>query len=401
MTAFATAKTKTSSLHHVRGKTNLSLKSERSITDESLISDARASEKQEDQILARDRGQSDKLQKRNRESRDKTDASVVGSATKKTATNSSEEQGVQRERAAADRALQDERRAVDQSRQRERRRLRLSAEALLDRERGATDADLLNERAQSDSDIERGEGGRSDAHALLSTRDEYLAIVSHDLRNPLASIAIGCEALQLSLESRKVDTEAAKELLGIVQRNIAMMERLVGDLLDVERMAAGKLEIKRSRQSLKELFGECVDLFQAVAQRKSISLLVALPPDSLFADIDSDRILQVLSNLIGNALKYTPKGGTISVAASSAGGLIEVSVVDTGSGIAPLAQAKIFNKFSQLGVSKRQGLGLGLHISKWIVEAHGGTITVSSSPGQGSRFMFTIPARLVPKNKRA
>lgn len=369
------------SLDKVRERTDSSLESERTTADESLAADTRASEAKEDEILDRDRGQTDKIQQQDRKSRDKLVDQRTGSGTKNKSATQLDEQSIQLERAAADKALQSERLAADVARKRERRRMRLTAEALIVQERGTTDADLLNERSHSDS-----ENGQRD-----ETRSELLSIVSHDLRNPLASIAMGSEVLQLSLQDPQFDRVVASEVLATIQRNTAMMERLICDLLDVERMASGPLEFKRSQAPIKELFSNCADLFGAVALKKSIHLNFSIPDQGLEANIDCDRIMQVMSNLIGNALKHTPKGGSVDVKARLNGNLIVVSVTDSGSGIPPDSQKKIFDKFSQLGLNTRQGLGLGLYISKWIIEAHGGKISVLSEPGKGSAFEFSIP----------
>ncbi len=214
--------------------------------------------------------------------------------------------------------------------------------------------------------------------------------MSHDLRNPLAAIAGSSELLLSNLQSTEINLNEAVEFVSITQRNAALMERLIADLLDAERMAPGKVEVKQSKQSVDDLFGECKDLFGAIALKKSIFLKIATAT-GLFANIDRDRIMQVLSNLIGNALKHTPRGGTVSLEAHPNNGEIEIAITDTGPGIPLEEQSRIFEKFSQLGIDTRQGLGLGLYISKWIVEAHGGKIGVRSKPGHGSTFTFTVP----------
>jgi signal transduction histidine kinase len=345
-----------------------------------MLSDTHTSENQEDRRLAHERHQADQTESRDREARDK-DLSAV----------SAEEQIIQLERAGADKVRNEERMAADIAKKRERRRLRLATEALLTQERGTTDDDLLSERAHADRNMGREATPAFQTHELASAHNNSLAIVSHDLRNPLASIAMASEFLELSLQEPEVEREGSSEFVAIIQRNTAMMERMIADLLDVERIASDKIEIKRSKQSIEELFKDCEDLFASVALKNSISLNISVPSEPLEMDVDADRILQVMSNLIGNALKHTPKGGKIDVEASSVDKWVVVSVKDSGPGISALAQKKIFDKFSQLGINTRQGLGLGLYISKWIVEAHGGTIAVLSEPEHGSTFTFMLP----------
>jgi len=336
-----------SGLDPVRDKTDASLETERSKTDESIVSQSSIAERDDDRVLR----------------------------------------------------AQQERRATDRALSQGRLRLRLTAEALLESERSATDADLQGERNRTDIelDLARSRDPQTasqvarDAAASLSTRDDLLAIVSHDLRNPLSAISLTSEILSSLVGTDKFRVEETQHLLSIIRRNAALMERLITDLLDVERAAGGSVEICPARNGVDEILSECESLFGAAAARKNIAVGIAGTP-GLFARCDRDRILQVLSNLVGNAIKYTPHGGTVSLAAWDRKGNVEIEVADTGSGIPPESQERIFQKFSQLGVQTRQGLGLGLYISRWIVEAHGGKIGVRSVVGQGSTFHFTLPA---------
>ena len=382
----------TSSLEQAREKTDMSLKSERLRTDEALVSDTHASESREDEILESSRNKTDRTQTRERASRDVVRDEQRDSDASPATGKHAEDALIERERAGADKAKHDERNAADAARLRERRRLRLTAEALLVLERGTTDADLSTERTHFDDEFGREESAHQETKASLSTRAEYMAIVSHDLRNPLASIAMGAEVLRAKLEAPELDLEGAIRFVSVIQRNTAMMDRLISDLLDVERIAAGKVEVHPSRQSIDALLSECEDLFASVAAKHGLTLKISAPADKLFAHFDHDRILQVLSNLIGNALKHTPRGGTVVLAARRCEGEVEMTVTDSGPGIPLPQQKRIFEKFSQLGVGTRQGLGLGLYISRWIVEAHSGTIAVASNPGEGSVFTFTVPA---------
>ena len=355
-----------------------------------MILDAFVSENKEDKILESSRDRIDKTQEETRASHDVVREELREEDESPEAIKRAEAL-IESERAIADKAIADERIAADTARLRERRRLRLTAEALLVLERGATDEDLSTERSRFDEELDRAEDAHSETRASLYTRSEYMAIVSHDLRNPLTAIAMSSEVLLSRLRAPELDRDAAIRSVAVIQRNSALMDRLIRDLLDAERIEAGKIEVKPSRQSIQTLLRDCEELFSSLARSGSLTLHVAPSSEKLFADIDHDRILQVLSNLIGNAVKHTPRGGTVRLEAARKGEEIEITVTDSGPGIPEAQQKRIFEKFSQLGNGARDGLGLGLYISKWIVEAHGGTITVASKPGEGCVFAFTVP----------
>jgi signal transduction histidine kinase len=230
------------------------------------------------------------------------------------------------------------------------------------------------------------------AKVAIQARDQFLAIVSHDLKNPLSSIAMSADIIRHELVSPNGDTTGLIEYVDIIDRNAANMERMINDLLDIERMSQGKLKIEPTCLNVSSLLEECKTLFGPVAAKKSFEITVTPTDTQLTAEMDHDRILQVLSNLLGNALKFSPSGSRITIAAHTAGADIEFSVKDNGPGISPDAKLKVFERFSQIKFKDRRGLGLGLFISKWIVEAHHGKIWVESELGQGSDFKFLIPA---------
>jgi len=304
-----------------------------------------------------------------------------------------------RERERSDEARKSERRSEDRARAKERFQKRLIAEALLENERKETDSNLFDERAGLDFESEQSSALLSEetvshdvTKAALITRDQYLAIVSHDLRNSLLVISIGAHVMRGYLSRDPVDTDRILENLGTIERSAAGMDRMISDLLDVERMAHDKLDLELERVDIRALLQECVDIFAPVVSSKSFTMTVRTCAEPLFADLDHDRILQVLSNLIGNSLKFTPKGGSIELSARQREGDVEISVTDNGPGIPEPARAQIFERFSQLKTNDRRGLGLGLFIAKWIVEAHGGRIWVTSGIGKGSTFSFTVPS---------
>ena len=232
-----------------------------------------------------------------------------------------------------------------------------------------------------------------DSLQAVRTREEVLAIVSHDLRNPLNAITLGASLLQRSPTLSDDDSEQ----LETIELSAKRMSRLIADLLDVTRIEIGKqLPIEPARLDVAELLRETVELFKAQASANEVTLQARgedVPP--VFAD--HHRVLQVLSNLVGNAMKFTPASGMISIAAEARDGDVLCVVADTGPGIPTANLGKIFNPYWQAKRDERLGAGLGLPIAKGIVEAHGGHIWVESEPGVGTRFFFTLPVWREPK----
>ena len=224
------------------------------------------------------------------------------------------------------------------------------------------------------------------ARHATRARDDVLSIVAHDLRSPLNSIVLGVQGLQ----RRGVTASApGSAMLETILSSARRMNRLIEDLLDVARLEAGSLSIQVSPQPTGELLREALEAArpQAGGLRLVLDVPEALPP----VLADRDRLLQVFSNLLGNALKFTPAGGEVGVGARVEGTHVCFSVRDTGVGIAPEALAHIFDRFWQADRGDRRGAGLGLSITKGLVEAHGGTLRVESAPGQGSTFFFSVP----------
>lgn len=228
--------------------------------------------------------------------------------------------------------------------------------------------------------------------AALTTREEFLAIVSHDLRNPLNHISMAAQNL---LE----EPEDVRELASSINRSAGEMLRLIEDLLDVERMAVGKLTLQYEEHDIREIINQAVEQLQGSAAAKGITL-EAEPQDVCgYAVCDRSRVMQVLSNLIGNSIKFTPGKGRICVSCQRTGPQekeVQVSVSDTGEGIAPEKIKTIFERFSQINNQDRRGIGLGLYIARMMVEEHPGRIWVDSKVGEGSTFHFTLPLRADP-----
>ena len=228
------------------------------------------------------------------------------------------------------------------------------------------------------------------AQQATGARDHVLAVVANDLRNPLSTVAMGTDALRETLSG--AEHAAEERYIGMIRRAADRMDRLIEDLLDVTRIESGRLSIEAHVQPLGGVVAETVGMLRLVASAEGIALRTDIPADPPRVCFDAPRIQQVLSNLLGNALKFTPSGGTVtvSVASHGAGGAI-VTIADTGPGIAAEQIPHVFGSFWQGQRTDRRGIGLGLAIAKGIVEAHGGEIWVESEAGQGSRFYFTLP----------
>jgi signal transduction histidine kinase len=224
----------------------------------------------------------------------------------------------------------------------------------------------------------------------VRARDEMLAIVSHDLRNPLGTIMMSAAAL-LAGGSR----EGVVALADRISRSAVRMNVLIGDLLDLAHIDAGTLSLQPHPFDVGDAIRESIDLHAELASKKSLRLRADSVAPDLTAHGDRERVLQVLSNLIGNAIKFTPAGGEISVSAARDGQFIVISTTDTGPGIPREDVEHIFDRYWRARRSDRQSLGLGLSIVKGLVEAQGGRVSVASEPGRGAAVSFTLPVAAV------
>jgi len=245
--------------------------------------------------------------------------------------------------------------------------------------------ELERERARL-ADVQRR--ARLDAEAATRARDEMLRVVSHDLRNPLAGILMGVRMLRRQLEP----DDPGLEILEGIDLAAERQGRLIRDLSDVASIEAGRLSIERRPHDLAPLLRAAILPFESIARSREVGLRWEdrgeLPPVS----VDRDRIVQVLTNLLDNALKVTPPGGDVCVEAVAAGEQARIVVRDTGPGIPEAERELVFERFWRGAVTKGDaGSGLGLAIAKGIVESHGGEIGVDSEPGRGSSFHFTLP----------
>lgn len=229
---------------------------------------------------------------------------------------------------------------------------------------------------------------RRAAENAVRARDEVLAIVSHDLRNPLNAIVVGAQAL-LTME---VSREQQAPMLEIIRRNAARMDRLIRDLLDASRLEGGRrLSVEPAPLPLAPVAEEVCQAVAVRTQSTLQSVACEVPRDLPPVLADRDRLLQVLGNLLDNALKFTPEGGRITIRARQQEGQVRIEVSDTGPGIPEQHLAHLFEPFYQARQAGRHSAGLGLAIAKGIVEAHGGRIGVDTAEGRGSTFWFTLP----------
>lgn len=232
-----------------------------------------------------------------------------------------------------------------------------------------------------------------EAESANRLKTEFLATVSHELRTPMTSI-LGFT--KLLLDRNDIPPEAM-EFIRIVWTQGERLEQLIGDLLDVAQIESGRVGLEISEYNINHVIQEAVALFKPDITEKGLDLKLNLEEEISTAEIDPKRIAQVLWNLLNNAVKYTPKGGKVTIISEDKGDEIQVAVSDTGIGIKKEDYEIIFDRFRQLDSSLTRefgGVGLGLSISKYFVEVHGGSIWVESEFGRGSTFTFSIPKKV-------
>jgi PAS domain S-box-containing protein len=278
---------------------------------------------------------------------------------------------------------------------------------------GSTDRGIavcldITERKRAEAErerlLEREREAREAAERASRIRDEVLAVVAHDLRNPVHTIILSTGMLR----EIPLDEAQRQHRLGVIQRTAKGMEHLIRDLLDATRIESGTFAVRQARVHVRALLDETLELFEAPARERRIMLRCEVAENVPPALGDRDRLEQALSNLIGNALKFTPSGGEVrmsaravtgdgveitraDVAANPDGASIRIRVTDTGCGIPSEQLVHVFDRFWQADRQGRAGAGLGLSIVKGIVDAHGGDIRVESVVGEGTTFSFTIP----------
>jgi signal transduction histidine kinase len=235
--------------------------------------------------------------------------------------------------------------------------------------------------------FERERDARRHAETMSRAREEVLSVVAHDLRNPLGVIGGTIDLLK----EYELDPRQREKLLAAAARSVQQMKRLVNDLLDATRLENGRLALTIEELPAESLLADATDNIQQAATERRISVTVFLPTSDLHVAGDRGRLAQVLSNLLDNAVKFTPAEGRVTLRAWADGRAVVFEVGDTGPGVSAETRAHLFDRFWQARASDLRGIGLGLAISKAIVEAHGGRMWVESEVGAGSRFYFSVP----------
>lgn len=239
--------------------------------------------------------------------------------------------------------------------------------------------------------LRRAQAAQAEAQAATCAKDEFLAVLSHELRAPLQSMLGWTEMMRAPGADSRVLTRG----LETITRNVQQQMRLIEDLLDVARIASGKLRLAMQQIALAPIVTAAVASVRAAADAKAIDLSTALEPDPVEIIGDPARLEQIVVNLLTNAVKFTPTNGTVEVWLDRVEKAARITVADTGAGIAPELLPHVFERFKQAECTAERsqgGLGLGLSIVSHLVESHGGSVTVESAgKGRGSRFMVTLP----------
>jgi chemotaxis family two-component system sensor kinase Cph1 len=238
--------------------------------------------------------------------------------------------------------------------------------------------------------FEKEQEARADAERAMRAREELMAVLSHDLKNPIGSILLSTKMIERSFKGDQSATSLTN--LQRIERSAQNMNNLINDILHVTKLESGNLSMEKNPVDLTQLIEEVVDMLSPLARENQQKLFIN--PKSLHCAVrcDKERVIQVLSNLIGNAIKFTPPGGAIEVHITECGPeYSKIAVKDQGPGIPAENRKNVFDRFWQAKETNRLGTGLGLAISKGIVESHGGSIWVEENPPVGSIFYFTIP----------
>lgn len=351
-----------------REQTDDSLREERDKSDRAIAEGRDLVAAVADEVLRHARQEADAVLL---EARDKADRSLESSDG-----SVSEVLSLARERRAEDATLRSDRDAADETLEFERVETMRLLSRLLPEERNQTDDHLQAERVRSDG--------------ALANRDDFLGLVAHDLRDLLSGVAMSAAVIAKTVASTDQRERLAPEIARI-QRLTARATRLIGDLVDVASIDAGRLAMIMGPGDVSALLAEAADEFRASAAVKGLELSVAGETGVMPATFDHSRLFQVLGNLIGNAIKFSPRGTRIVLRAERIDDHLQVSVCDQGPGIPVDRIEAVFERFAQVHQHDRRGLGLGLFIARRIVEAHAGRIWVESAPDRGTSVLFTIP----------
>ena len=268
--------------------------------------------------------------------------------------------------------------------------VRIAASGIDATDRVRSEEALRNSRPISAEELlERARAAQLEAERANRAKDEFLAVLGHELRNPLAPILTALDLMRLR------GYDAAEKERTVIERQARHLVALVDDLLDVSRITSGKVELKKQRGELADIVAKAIEMASPLFEQRGHRLDVAVPT-GLLIDADPARLAQVISNLLTNAAKYTEPGGQIAVVAAQAGDELTVRVRDSGIGIAPEMLPRVFDMFAQAPQAldrARGGLGLGLAIVKSLVQLHGGTVEAhSAGVGAGAELIVRLPA---------
>ena len=348
---------------------------ERQLTDESLAderarADAALAEKavieQAAEVIERARHQADRVLAAERETADvKLDTATTREQT---------ETAIATERACEDKLIGDLRAKADATLLNEREASARVLARLIPLEREKTDQFLQTERARSDD--------------AVANRDDFLGMVTHDLRDLLNGIVLSAQQIALAVPEEEQHQGTLLQAQRI-QRSAGRMTRLIGDLVDVASIDAGRLRLSATAGDAAGAVSEAIEIWTPHASLKEVRLQT-IGHTRVIARFDHERVLQVLGNLITNAVKFSAAGTAVTIVVEAIGEDARFSVKDSGVGIPKDQRDAIFERFWQVGKLDRRGLGLGLYISKCLVEAHHGKIWVESELGAGSSFYFTV-----------
>ena len=231
-------------------------------------------------------------------------------------------------------------------------------------------------------------------HQAIRTRDEVMGVVSHDLRNPANAVKMLARSILVNHGEHDLDASVI-ERIHVIRQAAEQIDTLIQDLLDITWLEGGPLQVAARPTDVASLVARSVDALRPLADAGGVSLGVDVLLPGLRVNADPDRVIQLLSNIIGNAIKFTPDGGEVALVVHPRDAELEFVVIDTGAGIDAEHLPRVFERFFQVDASgrrgARQGAGLGLPIARGIVEAHGGRIWIESNPGSGTTVRFTLP----------
>lgn len=251
-------------------------------------------------------------------------------------------------------------------------------------------ADFTLKKIEADKAKVEAAHAKDIADQAIKSRDEMLGIISHELKNPLTSMALSSHLIQKILP-KETTSEKVLLLIKSLDPSIQRMNKLVSDLLDVTRLESQALHCEPKLISLSNIIDEVIGIYMATSEAKNILISSQISRECTEIFSDEIRTIQILSNLVSNAIKFTEPGGKIKLEAVRSGEMAEISVTDNGKGIPEKELSNVFQKFWQEKDSEHIGTGLGLAIAKGLVESLGGRIWVESKVGQGSSFHFTLP----------